>query len=272
MDDLIFKKQLTKKINLIIFQLLAFFILFALFGRTRSGVKNFFVYISLGLLVFAICLNTFNLSKFSKKANHIFFFISDFGSLFASVILTVQIIFFFILFPASVSQNSMRDTLFDGDFIIVSPNTKIKRFDIVVAEYDANLNGNINGLKNKEVIIKRLIGLPKDNIAFLDHKLFINGVEINEQYFLENKNCVTNFNWEEINGQTNDFSFDETDFKEELDYINGKYYIPEGCYFLMGDNRRFSIDSRVMGVFNSNQLRGVVFYKFENIFKIKKLR
>lgn len=272
MDGLIFKNGLTKKINLIIFQLLIFFILFVVLGRTRSGVKSFFVYVSFILLFFATSIKFLNLAKYKIKTKNIIFMFCDFGSLFSSVILTVEIIFFFVLFPASVSQNSMMNTLFDGDFIIVSPNTKIKRFDIVVAEYDAELNGNISGLHEKEIIVKRLIGLPKDNIEFFDHNLFINGIEINDEYFIDNKNTVTEFNYKETNNITNDFSFDDYDFKDELDYVNGKYYIPDGHYFLMGDNRKFSIDSRVMGVFGSQQLRGVVIYKFESIFQIKKLR
>jgi hypothetical protein len=40
----------------------------------------------------------------------------------------------------------------------------------------------------------------------------------------------------------------------------------------MGDNRKFSIDSRDMGVFSNEQLRGVVVYKLESILEIKKLR
>lgn len=272
MEGLIFKNGLTKKINLIVFQLLIFLILFVTFGKTRSGVKSIFVYFSFFLLFFAVIVSFLNMGNYKIKTKNFIFMLSDFGSLFASVILTVQIVFFFVLFPATVSQNSMKDTLFDGDFIIVSPNARIKRFDIIVAEYDADLNANIPGLGDKEVIVKRLIGLPKDNVVFLDSKLFINGIEINEQYFIDNKNLVTEFNYEEINGKTNDFSFDDYAFKDKLDYINGEYYIPDGYYFLMGDNRKFSIDSRVMGMLSEQQLRGVVIYKFESLFQIKRLR
>ena len=272
MDSLIFKDGLIKKANLIIFQLLIFFSLFVIFGRTRSGVKNFFIYISFFLLFFAVIINYLDILNYKTKIKNIIYLLSDFGSLFSSVILTVEIIFFFVFFPATVSQNSMMNTLYDGDFIIVSPNTKIKRFDIVVAEYDSTLNAEIFGLNKKEIIVKRVIGLPFDNIVFFDGKLFVNEIEVNAQYFIDNEKSVTAFNYREINGKTNDFTFDEYKFKEQLDFIDGKYYIPEGYYFLMGDNRKFSIDSRDMGVFSNEQLRGVVVYKLESILEIKKLR
>ncbi|HHX79245.1 MAG TPA: signal peptidase I [Acholeplasmataceae bacterium] len=272
MDGLIFKNKLTNKINFIILQLLIFFILFVTLGKTRSGVKSFFVYLSFALLFFATLIGFLNLGKYKIKTKNIIYILSDFGSLFASVILSVEIIFFFVLFPASVSQNSMMNTLFDGDFIIVSPNIKIKRFDIVVAEYDNELNEDIPGLSDKEVIVKRIIGFPGDNIKFYDHKLYINGMEVNEQYFKDNKQTVTEFNFQEINNKTNDFSFEDYDFKDKLDYIEDQYYIPKGHYFLMGDNRKFSIDSRDMGVFSFDQLRGVVIFKFESFFQIKRLR
>ena len=76
-------------------------------------------------------------------------------------------------------------------------------------------------------MIKRLIGLPGETVKVVKNTLYIDGVEI-EQPFLDEGNI------------TNDF---ET-------------VVDENCYFVMGDNRDISLDSRELGCFDISQIQG----------------
>lgn len=128
------------------------------------------------------------------------------------IVLVVVLIRTFIATPVIVSGSSMDPTLKNGDILILNKlATKYNRYDIVVV--DAVINGK------KERIVKRIMALPGENIEYKDHILYIDGKRMIDDF----KNI------------TNDFSLEEL---EDTDKI------PEGYYFVMGDNRRNSLDSR----------------------------
>ena len=81
-------------------------------------------------------------------------------------------------------------------------------------------NGNSN-------IIKRVIGLPGEIVKFEDNKLYINGDQIEETFLPDGK-------------ITNDF----------------EYKVADNCYFVMGDNRQISRDSRSFGCFDISKIVG----------------
>ena len=97
----------------------------------------------------------------------------------------------------------------------------INRFDIVVVD------------KGDSYIIKRVIGLPGENIRYEDNKLYVND-ELIEEPFLE------------IGKNTDDFEAS----------------LPDDCYFLMGDNRQVSLDSRALGCFDISKIRGKTSFSF----------
>jgi len=139
------------------------------------------------------------------------------------VILIAIIIKTFIFSPVKVNGNSMMPTLKDGDIMILNEIgyllNGIERFDIVVA--------NVDG----EKLIKRVIGLPGESVEYIDNNLYINGELI-----------VENFTHED----TNDFSLSEL----------GASVIPDNHYFLVGDNRSNSKDSRSIGFVHSGHILG----------------
>ncbi|WP_033543923.1 signal peptidase I [Planococcus sp. CAU13] len=148
----------------------------------------------------------------------------------------------FLFTPIVVDGESMMPTLEHGDRMIVN---KIgynigqpDRFDIIV----------FHAPEEKDYI-KRIIGLPGDHIAYENDQLYVNGERVDEPYLDEYK--------EQVAGTlTEDFTLEEK--------INAST-VPEGTLFVMGDNRRASKDSRIIGVVPMEEVVGstsLVFWPF----------
>ena len=158
---------------------------------------------------------------------------------------------YFLFTPIVVDGDSMMPTLEDGDRMIVN---KIgytignpDRFDIVV----------FHAPEGKDYI-KRVIGLPGDHVEYIDDQLYINGEPIDEPYLDQYKVEITEGNL------TGDFKLQ--DINPSLDVI------PEGHVFVMGDNRRFSKDSRHIGVVDIDEIIGntnLIFWPISEIRIVK---
>ncbi|MFT9820014.1 signal peptidase I [Lysinibacillus sp. NPDC056185] len=142
-------------------------------------------------------------------------------------LLVAFLIKYFLFTPVLVKGVSMEPTLVDHDRVIVNkigPKFKsIDRFDIVVIN-------NILINNEEENIIKRVIGLPGDKIEYKDDQLYINGEKYSEPYLDQYKKVL-----KDPGSLTYDFT---------LDQDLGETSVPEGYYFVLGDNRRKSNDSR----------------------------
>ena len=159
------------------------------------------------------------------------------------IIVVVILIRSFVVTPVVVRGASMDDTLKDGQVLFLSKISyhigKIKRFDIIVIKDN-----------DDDLIIKRVIGLPGDNVSYKDNKLYINGKEMKDKY---------------ANGETNDFTL------QNICEINGDdcvTKIPNNMYLALGDNREISADSRVKGLFGRKQILGKVVLRIWPISKI----
>ena len=151
------------------------------------------------------------------------------------------IIRFFLFTPIVVDGESMMPTLEDGDRMIVN---KIgyevgepDRYDIVV----------FHAPEEKDYI-KRVIGLPGDHVAYKNDQLFINGEPQAEAYLDPYKKDINE------GTLTEDFTLEES---AQISVI------PEGYVFVMGDNRRYSKDSRHIGIVALEEIIGstnVVFW------------
>jgi len=150
---------------------------------------------------------------------------------------------YFLFTPIVVDGDSMMPTLEHGDRMIVNKLGAPDRFDIVV----------FHAPEGKDYI-KRVIGVPGDHIEYMDDQLYINGEPYEEPYLEEYKSQV----------QDGDLTWD---FKlQDLD--PNLTEIPEGHYFVMGDNRRFSKDSRHIGIVNEEEIIGktsIVFWPISEI-------
>ena len=158
---------------------------------------------------------------------------------------------YFLFTPIVVDGDSMMPTLENGDRMIVN---KIgytignpDRFDIVV----------FHAPEGKDYI-KRVIGLPGDHVEYIDDQLYINGEPMDEPYLDQYKLEITEGNL------TGDFKLQ--DINPSLDVI------PKGHVFVMGDNRRFSKDSRHIGVVNIDEIIGntnLIFWPINEIRIVK---
>ena len=149
----------------------------------------------------------------------------------------------FLLIPVPVEGNSMETTLQQGDMVVVEKISEIKRFDIIVFQ-----------LSDGTTYIKRVIGLPGESVSYADDKLYINGKQVNEP-FLE-KNLAEN---DEPIPFTYDFKFEE---------LMGVEKLGKDSYFVIGDNRRLSKDSRSFGAISEENILGkarFVYYPFTHI-------
>lgn len=160
----------------------------------------------------------------------------------------------YLLFtPIVVDGESMMPTLENGDRMIVNRFGyhigDIHRFDIVVFH-----------APEKKDYIKRIIGLPGDRLMYKDDQLYINGKKIAEPYLKKYKEEIM-----DGGTLTEDFSLRDTP--------NAKGdTIPDGYVFVMGDNRRYSKDSRHIGIVPISKIIGktnVVFWPLDQMGKVK---
>ena len=139
-------------------------------------------------------------------------------------------VYFFLGRPFTVSGASMYPTLHNGDRMVLSKVGDIHRFDVVILKApDENVE-----------YIKRVIGMPGDTIEMKSGVLYINGKKV-EQPFI---------NTEALAKQTvfmDDFT---------LESLTGESKVPEGKYFVLGDNRGVSKDSRIIGFIDRSAIEG----------------
>lgn len=138
----------------------------------------------------------------------------------------------FVFFPAAVDGRSMAPTLATGDRGIVLMHKKPERFDIVTLDsHDAD----------EKIYIKRVIGLPGETVTYHKGILTIDGTTYKEPYL--DPQLVYD---DEGNSLTGDFTVK----------------VPKDSYFVLGDNRGNSNDSRSIGPIKKSDIDGVFVWRF----------
>lgn len=185
---------------------------------------------------------------------------------FIIIIFFVVIIRVFIATPVRVNGSSMYPTLKNKDTMLLYKLTKktkgIKRFDIVVIETDSGR------------LIKRVIGLPGDKVKYVIEKneneeevgvLYINDEKVEENFIdaeAKVNTCKTVWNEEH-----NICNTSETIFTGEKHEIT----VPEDSYYVMGDNRVNSKDSRMIGFIEEKSILGtteIILFPFNRTGKV----
>ncbi|EHI71004.1 signal peptidase I [Streptococcus ictaluri] len=164
----------------------------------------------------------------------------------------------FLWQPVKVDGHSMDPTLADSERLLVLNHAKIDRFDIVVArEFE---NGQ------KKDIVKRVVGMPGDKIAYMDDTLYINGQKTAEPYLVKylaefkKDNLYDTYSYNRLFQQLaeNSAAFTtSSDGKTSFEVT-----VPKGQYYLLGDDRIVSRDSREVGPFQKEAIVGEVKARF----------
>ena len=207
---------------------------------------------------------------------------------FFPVILVVFLLRSFLVEPFKIPSGSMIPTLLVGDFILVNKYTYGVRLPILntkIVELNRPARGDVMVFRYPEDpsldYIKRVVGLPGDKVTYREKRLWINGQEVprkpdGEYQYLERNTFARQFI--ETLGQTRHRILLEEDapvvppfvkqfpFRENCSYNSEGLTctVPPDHYFVMGDNRDNSSDSRVWGFVPDANIVGKAFFIWFN--------
>jgi signal peptidase I len=173
-----------------------------------------------------------------------------------SALLTLPI---FFIQPFVIPSSAMENTLLIGDRILVRrfPRPTYRRDDIVVFVYPLN---------HREDYVKRLIGIPGDRIRISNKVLYRNGTAPQESYVAHKTSYVDSYRDDFPNTPNTPLPKPAVEMLENH-VQNGEVVVPEGKYFVLGDNRDNSSDSRYWGFVDATELLGkpLVIYDSEDL-------
>lgn len=148
------------------------------------------------------------------------------------IIIVVILVRTFIATPVRVNGSSMYPTLKGNEIMLLNKLGHINRFDIVVLKIDGR----------EDNLIKRIIGLPGETVEIKDNDIYINDKKIDDKY-----------------GYGVTYNIDKVTLKKDE-------------YFILGDNRKISLDSRVFGTIHKDEIKGTtdfIMYPFKSFGKVK---
>ena len=191
--------------------------------------------------------------------------VREFSSSIFPVLFVVLILRSFFIEPYKIPSGSMIPTLMIGDFILVDKNIygyKIPLTNITLFENENPQRGDVVVFKYPEDqsinYIKRVIGLPGDKILYKNKRLYINDSEyplIKVEHSFDPIEIADGHVFIENNLQKEYMILNQSNPP-----FNFEYYVPNGTYFVLGDNRDNSNDSRFWGPVPEENLVGKAFY------------
>jgi signal peptidase I len=180
----------------------------------------------------------------------------------AGVLIIAIFVMTFVVQAFEIPSESMERTLLIGDYLLVNktsfahgghwnhalPYPPLKRGDIIVFRYP---------VQPSQHFVKRVIALPGDRIHLVNKRVYVNGQPLEEKY--------TSFKSRSLDPYRDNFP--DTDyFSENVErhwwiqmrglIRNGELLVPEGKYFVLGDNRDESLDSRYWGFVPAENIVG----------------
>ncbi len=164
-------------------------------------------------------------------------FISSFIETVVVALVLAVVLYLFIMTPHEVVGNSMYPTYKNGEYLMANKITyrftDPQRGDVVIFKYS-----------DTQDFIKRIIGIPGDEVMIKDGSIYINGEKLDESNYLADS-VITNGGSYIHEGQS--------------------IIVPEGQYFVSGDNRPNSSDSREFGPISKERIKGkawIVYFPF----------
>jgi signal peptidase I len=164
---------------------------------------------------------------------------------------------FFFVHPFEIPSMSMEGTLLRGDRIlaVTLPIQLPERGKMVLFLSPQNPGA---------VLVKRVVAVAGDHIRIARRVVILNGVALDEKYAVHNLGGVDFY----PDDFPNDTSLPGCEEGHELlsqHTVNGEIVVPAGAYFVLGDNRENSLDSRCWGFINSKDLRGRPWMIYDSI-------
>jgi signal peptidase I len=217
----------------------------------------------------------------------------DYSKSFFPVILIVFVLRSFLVEPFKIPSGSMLPTLLVGDFILVNKFEYGIRLPVInkkVIDLGEPKNGDVMVFRYPSDpaldYIKRVVGVPGDVVEYIDKRLTINGKPVasqregNFEYTAQGLNFVQGVTWREQLGEHSHIAMTQADmppvivhqvegnfpYRENCSYNeNGfKCTVPAGHYFMLGDNRDASNDSRYWGFVPEANIVGRAFFIWWN--------
>ena len=168
-----------------------------------------------------------------------------------AVVIAVFVVTFFMQ-AFTIPSESMEQTLLVGDYLLVDkfsygsgvwdvvlPYRKIRRQDIVVFHYPVN---------PAQHFVKRVVGVPGDRVRLINKRVYVNGAPLQEPY-VQYITTLRNFYLDDFPQTSSPVLEVDAKWWKEMPKLveDHQLIIPEGYYFVLGDNRDDSKDSRYWG-------------------------
>ncbi len=201
--------------------------------------------------------------EISRKGNEPI--IVEYSKSFFPVLLIVFLLRGFIVEPFRIPSGSMLPSLYIGDFILVNKfayGVKVPIINFKLVELDSPERGDVVVFRYPRDpsldYIKRVIGLPGDHIAYYNKVLYVNGKPVDREFVGQYKGPGQTFANEYIE-KLKEGEHSMLLLPARPNNLQGEYIVPEASYFVMGDNRDNSNDSRVWGPVPESNLVGKAF-------------
>ncbi len=191
-------------------------------------------------------------------------------SIFLLIIAPIFLTRTFLFEPFQLPSTSMSPTYEVGDYIVVNKFGcgNYEYFGLVIMKKElssdcAPKRSEVYVFKNPSSpnvnFVKRIVGLPGDTIELKNKRLFINDKRIERKKISDNSQFL--ILTESIDGNLYKIKYS----KNRHMFTTGKWVVPKGAYFSIGDNRDQSSDSRHFGVVPESHIIGKVIYLFNKI-------
>jgi signal peptidase I len=226
-------------------------------------------------------------SKGKKPSDRLYFVNEDteWAETVFSAVLLASVLMYFVVQAFKIPSGSMEKTLLIGDHLFVNkfiygarvpisgkrvlPLKKVSRGDVIVFRFpsDDPTELHCGSIQYGKDFIKRVVGVPGDQVAVSGGRLFVNGKEVEESYtqYVDGPHrqpasvrstSLPRDKYQEL--------WSKHELDKELEDIQKDYFgpvkVPDEAYFVMGDNRDRSCDSRYWGPVEAKYLKGKAWF------------